>query len=451
MPMGQALPGVLARSAARQVYRLLRLSAPLFRPFYQHIGIEQRARMVTALVRIGWNGAAVTSPLGKDSEIVAPERLTAGVACIGHPTAESGVGEALRGTARALQAADVPFTLLGLDSYTTARLEDRSLAAHESPRLGARANLLCDGLIGADIAVRALGPAAFTGRTNILRPFWELAKVPPRFTDSLDQFQEIWAPSEFVRAAFAEATAVPVFRVPMPVEVSPIAAVSRSHYGLPEKATLFLFAFDPSSFFARKNPVAVVEAFHQAFGDRSDASVGLVIKTLDAGPHAGILKTLRKAIGGDRRIHLLEGTVARAEMNGLLAATDVFVSLHRSEGFGFGLAEAMLLGKPAVATAYSGNADFLDDVTGYPVLYRLVPVKAGDYPEHDGQVWAEPDVAVAAGHMAAIVADPAAARRIAAAGQAFIKTHHSLAAVGKLMRDRLAALGVIDAPALRAH
>jgi hypothetical protein len=245
MPMGQALPGVLARSAARQVYRLLRLSAPLLRPLYHHIGIEQRARMVTALVRIGWNGAAVTSPLGKDSEIVAPERLTAGVACIGHPTAESGVGEALRGTARALQAAGVPFTLLGLDSYTTARLEDRSLAAHESPRLGARANLLCDGLIGADIAVRALGAAAFAGRTNILRPFWELAKVPSRFADTLDRFQEIWAPSEFVRSSFAEATNVPVFRVPVPVEVSPIAPVSRSQYGLPAHATLFLFAFDP--------------------------------------------------------------------------------------------------------------------------------------------------------------------------------------------------------------
>jgi glycosyltransferase involved in cell wall biosynthesis len=449
MPMGQALPGVLARSAARQVYRLLRLSAPLLRPLYQHIGIEQRVRMVTALVRIGWNGAAVTSPLGEDSEIMAPGRLTAGVACIGHLTAESGVGEALRGTARALQAADVPFTLLGLDTYTTARLEDRSLAAHESPHLGARANLLCDGLIGADIAVRALGPAAFTGRTNILRPFWELAKVPPRFADTLERFQEVWAPSEFVRSALAEASDVPVFRVPLPVELSSIASVSRSQYGLPEDATLFLFAFDPSSFFARKNPVAVVETFHQAFGDRSNTRVGLVIKTLDAGPDAAILKTLRKAIGGDRRINLIEGTVRRAEMNGLIAAADVFVSLHRSEGFGLGLAEAMLLGKPVIGTAYSGNADFLDEATGYPVPYRLVPVKAGDYPEHDGQVWAEPDVAVAATRMAAIVSDPDAARRIAAAGQAFIKTHHSLAAIGKLMRDRLAALGVLDAPARR--
>jgi hypothetical protein len=155
--MGEALPEILARVAARQLYRLLRVSAPLLRPIYQHIGLESRARAVTALVRIGWNGAAVTPVLVKESEIVAPERLSPGVACIGHPTAESGVGEALRATARALQAAGVPFTLFGLDAYTTARLQDRSMASHESARLGSKANLICDGLIGADIAVRALG------------------------------------------------------------------------------------------------------------------------------------------------------------------------------------------------------------------------------------------------------------------------------------------------------
>lgn len=415
--MANALPGVLARSAARQIYRLLRLSAPLLRPIYQHIGLEQRARAVTALVRIGWNGAAVASPLAKESEIVAPERLTPGVVCIGHPSAESGVGEALRATARALRAADVPFSLFGLDQYTTARLEDRSMTAHESARIGARVNLLCDGLIGADIAVRALGPAALSGRTNILRPFWELAKVPPRFAGCLSNFQEIWAPSEFVRAAFAEAVDVPVLRMPVAVELTTIAPVKRASYGLPEDATLFLFAFDPCSFFVRKNPVAVVEAFHQAFGKRGTAGVGLVIKTLDAGPHAGVLRTLQHAIGGDPRIHLIEGTVSRAEMNGLLAATDALVSLHRSEGFGFGLAEAMLLGKPVIATAYSGNADFLSEATGYPVPYHLVPVRAGEYPEHQGQVWAEPNIAAAAEHMATIVDDPDAAKRRAAAAR----------------------------------
>ena len=127
--MGQALPEILARGAARQLYRLLRISAPLLRPIYQHVGLENRARAVTALVRIGWNGATVTPALVKESEIVAPERLSPGVACIGHPAAESGVGEALRATARALQTVGVPFTLFGLDEYTTARLQDRSTRA----------------------------------------------------------------------------------------------------------------------------------------------------------------------------------------------------------------------------------------------------------------------------------------------------------------------------------
>jgi glycosyltransferase involved in cell wall biosynthesis len=441
--MAEALTEILARGAARQAYRLLRLSAPLLRPLYRRIGLEQRARAVTALVRIGWNGAAVVPPLAKPSEIVAPEQLTPGVVCIGHPSAESGVGEALRATARALQAADVPFTLLGLQQYTTARLQDLSMARHESPRLGARANLLCDGLIGTDIAVRVLGPAAFSGRVNILRPFWELAKVPPRFAPSLSRFQEIWAPSEFVRAAFAEAVDVPVLRIPVPVDLAATMPASRAAYGLPETATLFLFAFDPCSFFVRKNPVAVIEAFHLAFGREGRADVGLVIKSLDAGPHAGVLKTLKAAIGGDPRIHVIEGTLSRREMNGLIAATDAFVSLHRSEGFGFGLAEAMVLGKPVVGTAYSGSADFLNSETGYPVPYALVPVRAGEYPDHEGQVWAEPDIGVAAKHMAAIVERPEEASRLASAGQDFIKTHHSARAVGKLMRDRLAALGLL--------
>ena len=132
--MGQAFPDILKRGAARQLYRLLRISAPLLRPFYRHVGLESRARAVTALVRIGWNGAEIAPPALKQSEIVTPERLAPGVACIGHPAAESGVGEALRGTARALAAAHVPFTLLGLEEYTTARLQDRSMKASASAR-----------------------------------------------------------------------------------------------------------------------------------------------------------------------------------------------------------------------------------------------------------------------------------------------------------------------------
>ena len=106
--MGQAFPESLARGAARQLYRLLRISAPLLRPFYRHVGLESRARAVTALVRIGWNGAELTPPPLKQSEIVAPERLAPGVACIGHPAAEFGVGEAFAARRARLQPPTCP-------------------------------------------------------------------------------------------------------------------------------------------------------------------------------------------------------------------------------------------------------------------------------------------------------------------------------------------------------
>ena len=161
--------------------------------------------------------------------------------------------------------------------------------------LARKANLLCDGLIGADIAVRALGPAAFAGRTNILRPFWELSKVPPRFAMSLSRFQEIWAPSEFVRASFAGAVTSPYCACRCRSSLARSRRSAARAYGLPEEATLFLFDFDPSSFVERKNPIAVVEAFHRAFGARGRSDIGLIIKTLDAGPHAGALKKLKIA------------------------------------------------------------------------------------------------------------------------------------------------------------
>ncbi len=445
--MAEPLPEAMARGAARQLYRLLRLSAPLLRPLYRQIGLERRARAVTALVRIGWNGAPVQAPLASTLTIAAPNALREGVACIGHPQAESGIGEALRATAKGFAASGVPFTLVELGGYTTARLDDASMAAHAGTCLDRRVNLVCDGIVGVEVALASLRPEACAGRTAILRPFWELAKIPPRYAPLLRRFQEIWAPSEFVRAAFAASIDIPVLHMPLPIALDPAPRARRSSFGLPEAATLFLFAFDPHSFVARKNPAGVIAAFKRAFlaGGRRD--VGLVIKVSAAGPHAPALSKLKASIAGDPRIHLLESTMSRLEMNGLLQACDAYVSLHRAEGFGLVLAEAMALGMPVIGTAYSGSADFLNPNTGYPISFTLVPVKPGEYPDHEGQVWAEPNVDAAAAAMRAIVDRPAEARRIAQSGQRFIASRYSPATVGRMMRERLEALGAL-APTL---
>ena len=162
------------------------------------------------------------------------------------------------------------------------------------------------------------------------------------------------------------------------------------------KGIYFFFSFDFNSRPQRKNPAAIVRAFELAFGGQND-DVGLIFKISGADERfpqeAGELEAAARR---DPRITILRGTWKKSEVLTLLASIDCYVSLHRSEGFGVGLAEAMALGKPVIATDFSGNIDFLTAETGYPVPYQMRAVGRGEYPHHEGNSWAEPDVKVAA-------------------------------------------------------
>jgi glycosyltransferase involved in cell wall biosynthesis len=192
---------------------------------------------------------------------------------------------------------------------------------------------------------------------------------------------------------YKEATDKPVKLVPLAVSVARMKPYPRKHYGLPEKKFLFLYIFDFNSSVARKNPMAAVQAFKQAFKP-SDNTVGLVLKTMNTKPNNPEWQAFLKECQTDKRIQLITETLDRPEVLGLINACDAYVSLHRAEGFGRTLAEAMLLGKPVVATNYSGNVDFLIDGT-YPVSYKLVSVTENSYQWLDPQdeyVWAEVDI-----------------------------------------------------------
>jgi len=163
--------------------------------------------------------------------------------------------------------------------------------------------------------------------------------------------------------------------------------------GLPD-GYRFLFAFDYLSVFERKNPIAVVEAFRRAFVPGSGAA--LIVKTLNHDYAPDAHQRLRAAAAGHPNVHLIERRLSRAERDGLMNAANCYVSLHRAEGFGYTLAEAMWLGKPVVATGYSGNLDFMTAENSYPVDYRLVPIGPGCDPYPADGVWADPDIAHAA-------------------------------------------------------
>jgi glycosyltransferase involved in cell wall biosynthesis len=246
---------------------------------------------------------------------------------------------------------------------------------------------------------------------------WELPVVPPQWHHGGPFVHEVWAPSRFCAAAFEAIAPGRVRYVPYPLAATelPIAG-NRASLGLPEQTLIVLTIFNLASSMVRKNPMGAIAAFKAAFGDSQDHLFVLKLSGVEDYPED--LALIRKAAGGSQNIRLLTETVPEAELRGLIAASDIILSLHRSEGFGLIPATAMLLGRPVVATGWSGNLDFMSPETSSLVSYKLIPAidPRGNY-ELPGALWAEPDIEDAADALKRLAADPALRERLGAAGR----------------------------------
>jgi len=269
---------------------------------------------------------------------------------------------------------------------------------------------------------------------------WELAKFPGEWRSSFEFVDEVWVASRFAYEAIAPAATKPVFLMPPAVSVGqPEPGMTRADFGLPERKLLFYFSFDWRSYSSRKNPLAAVAAFRRAFPRNADP-VCLVLKTIGSGWKASEHDALAEEVRDDRGIVIIDREFERARSTALLELCDCFVSLHRSEGFGRGPAEAMLLGKPVIATDYSGTSDFVMKETALPVRYELVPVGMGEYPGAEGQVWAQADIDEAAAAMRRIVGDPGLADRLGRAARLCIPNLYDPKVVGARYVERLGAI-----------
>ncbi len=377
-----------------------------------------------------------TQPISAPAEPLSPRNAAdwTGVNLVGYARAETGVGEVLRSIARSLQAVGWKVAVTDLTNPDWARSDDTSLS-HLPAGNPYAVNLL---VVNADMVPetrRQLGAGFFEDRHTIGFWHWETANFPAMWHDRFDGFQEIWVDSSFLQGALAAVSPVPVVNVRLAVETGGIVRQSREALGLPEDRTLFFFGFDAGSYIQRKNPFAVVEAFRRAFGP-SYQHVGLIIKATNlqlAGAEADRLARDVESVGG----RLIGEYMDRSTLNSLFASTDVYVSLHRSEGFGLTMAEAMALGKPVIATAYSGNMEFMTPANSFLTGYRVIPID-GDYgPYRRDDVWAEPDVEQAAAHMRAIVELPEHAGHVGARAAQDIAHEFNPVAVGKRMAARL--------------
>jgi len=194
--------------------------------------------------------------------------------------------------------------------------------------------------------------------------------------------------------------------------------------------------FDTRSVWQRKNPLGVLRAFKSAFRE-DDASAGLVMKFNNAEFEQSLLRELREELGNRENVVLVDRAMSRAELTSLIDACDCFVSLHRSEGFGLGPAEAMSLGKPAMLTNWSGNTDYMTGDNCIPIDYQLVELQQDYGPYSAEQHWAEPNLDRAAHWMQRIVREPELARTLGERGRQTIRDHFSPAAVGGMIQARL--------------
>jgi glycosyltransferase involved in cell wall biosynthesis len=287
---------------------------------------------------------------------------------------------------------------------------------------------------------------AFIGRRRMRRRrivgywAWELEALPRSWRRGFRYVHEVWVPSEFVARAIRRETDLPVRVVPHPVTEPPASRLSRSDFGLPIDAFVALTMLDIGSGYARKNPLAAITAFRQAFGD--DPGALLVLKVAGTERARWAMRELERAIGGAGNIRLLQGALSREDHGALLRSADVILSLHRSEGFGLVLAEAMRLGLPAVATAWSGNMQFMTEGNSALIDCRLLPVQdpQGIYRE-TGALWAEPDVAHAAFWLRKLKAEPELRHRLGEAARADAERSFGDAAYRAAIGDALTAKG----------
>lgn len=366
-----------------------------------------------------------------------------GANLIGYAHAELGMGEHVRMSAAAFSEHKAPFSVLnfnvGVASRQKAGLEHGTLSK-DNPHVANIFHINADQML---LAYCHLGDKVFSEKYNIGYWAWELSKCPDVWVPVTEMVDEIWAPSRFIQECFAERTDSPVVYMPLCVTLPKFTRLGKKHFALPSSAFVFLYTFDSFSYFARKNPFDAIRAFKLAFSNGSE-NVRLVLKTMNGDETSDHWKTLLELIGNDSRIVIINRTMDRAEVLALFEASDCFVSLHRSEGFGRGPAEAMYLGKPVIVTNYSGNTDFTLADNSCLVDYELIPVADGEYPFHQGQVWAQPDVEHAASHMRKVWEDEGFRRTIGARASAYLKENFSAASVGKRYVDRLRELGFMN-------
>ena len=367
------------------------------------------------------------------------------ISVIGFFRQSFGLAEACRRTTYALRAAQIPHNCVqapftgkhkGLDN--SIEMDAKHPGKHDKFRLF---HFNGD---HAEIVAKKWSEDVFSTAYSIGFWHWELPVFPDEYLNWFSRVDEVWTPSNFVRDAIGKKSPVPTLVFPLCVDekVFNPPQADKSAFNLPTNKFLFLISFDFYSSMERKNPIDAIRAFALLIQTQVKP-VHLVIKTSNAHADRKSAKKLHEQLDSlpSNTYTIIEDTFPRKDFLKLINTCDALLSLHRSEGFGLHLAEAMAMGKPTLATNWSGNVDFMDETNAYPVNYRLVELKDNHGPYAKGSYWADPDIEHAVSQIRLLLEkEQNVETQLKRAARTTILKRHSPERVGGLIRERLLGL-----------
>lgn len=367
--------------------------------------------------------------------------INPGINVAGYLTSESGVAEGARGYVKALQHLNYNVALNNFE-VAASRKEDKTFTtfASNNPH---PINLVCVNADQLPAFIQQFGESYFKDKYNIAAWWWEMPEFPEEWWEHFNHFDEIWVGSSFIQRALANVSPVPIVVV-QPVVEPKAFSVDRARFDLPENEFLFLCVFDFLSGFERKNPLATIDAFKQAFSPNEP--VRLVLKCINGDKNQELLDKLKQRADG-LKVTILDRYLSPDDNQLLSNSCDAYVSLHRAEGLGFPIAEAMLNKKPVVITGWSGNMDFNSISNSYLVSYELIANQIQVGPYRVADTWADANPAHAAQQMRLLYTDAANREKIVASAFKSASDYFSRDTVAQIIQTRLTAVAAFNRPA----
>ena len=428
-------PVAIARRTAKRLLKRTYESPPARAAkdwIKQRLGADRiRAvkRLLTPLSTGHPASSAVAGPHAQQSDL-----SRAGINVVGYIRTASGMGEGARSIVRAAEAVGLSHSVSNVSFNVVSRMDDRTVGVRpDAPDYGI--NIFIVNADQVPAVAEHIGDTRFRAHYNVGAWVWEQDRFPTAWLGAFSYFDEIWAPSRFSVEALSTVSPLPVRRMPHLVDIAPNPGASRGTFDLAADQFVFLFIFDYLSYVDRKNPMGVVHAFAHAF--TADEPVTLVLKCANSDFNREAHAMLEREVANRPQVRLIDRYLEREQVIDLMAVSDAYVSLHRSEGFGLTLAEAMCLGKPVIATQYSGNTDFMNPANSLPVGYRLVTLEHDAGPYLQGTHWADPDLDQAANQMRRVYDDQDLGRRLGEQAARDIASQFGREAVGAILRDRV--------------